>query len=239
MSFETWYRNIPIVTRTFLTLSVVTSVAITFEVLSPFHLYLNYELVWKNLEIWRILTTFLFFDRLGLTFLFHVYFIYFYCRRLEEDNFRGGSADFLFMILFGALCLLIAAPFLGLPFLSQSLVAMILYVWGRLNPHQQLRIYGLFTVGASYLALILLCISFALGGSALVDAAGIAVGHLYFYLAHVLPSVRDIHVLKTPRFLKLLFHDENLFEFVEQDDQFPQQQQQPRQQQEQLAPQLR
>ena len=41
MSFDTWYREIPIVTRCYLTASVLTTVACFFDLVSPFSLYLN------------------------------------------------------------------------------------------------------------------------------------------------------------------------------------------------------
>ncbi len=106
-NFELWYRNIPIITRIFLTLTVLASLAVTFDLLSPLHFYLNYTLVFKNYEFWRLLTTFIYFDRISINFIFHVYFLYFYCRRLEEHSFHGRSADFLFMLLFGCYSMLV------------------------------------------------------------------------------------------------------------------------------------
>eukprot|EP01027_Heterolobosea_sp_BB2_P003846 GEZU01005796.1.p1 GENE.GEZU01005796.1~~GEZU01005796.1.p1 ORF type:complete len:234 (-),score=24.20 GEZU01005796.1:164-865(-) len=209
-NFESWYKSIPVITRTYLTLSVITSAAVTFDLLSPFHLYLNFQLVFKQFQFWRLLTNFLFFDKFSINFIFHVYFLYIYCRRLEEHSFHGRSADFLNMILFGSIMMLIISPFLGLPFLSQSLVIMVLYVWSRLNPHQNLRIYGLFTVAAPYLAYVLLGLSVMLGGSFIVDLLGIFVGHIYFYLVYVLDSAMGIRLLTTPKIIKLLFPDEVL-----------------------------
>lgn len=91
---------------------------------------------------------------------------------------------------------------------------MILYVWSRRNPHERLRLYGLFTVGAGYLSYILLGISVALGGSVLVDLVGIFVGHLYFYLEDIIPNVFNVRILKTPSIIYSLFPNER----VENDD---------------------
>ena len=55
-----------------------------------------------------------------------------YCRLLEEGPyFRGRSADFLTMVLFGAMLMLIIAPFSSVFFLGSSLTFMMVYVWGR------------------------------------------------------------------------------------------------------------
>ena len=37
----------------------------------------------------------------GLDFLFHMFFLARYCRLLEEGSFRGRTADFLYMLVFG------------------------------------------------------------------------------------------------------------------------------------------
>lgn len=37
----------------------------------------------------------------GLDFVFHMFFLVKYSKSLEEGSFRGRSADFLWMLLFG------------------------------------------------------------------------------------------------------------------------------------------
>jgi len=44
------------------------------------------------------------------------------------------------------------------------------------------------------------------GNSPVVDLLGIGVGHLYFFLEDVYPRYTDRHVLKTPSFIRHLFH---------------------------------
>lgn len=51
MSFETWYLEIPIITRCYFTISVVTTLACYFDLISPFTLYLNYRLIWEKMEV--------------------------------------------------------------------------------------------------------------------------------------------------------------------------------------------
>eukprot|EP00960_Hanusia_phi_P003333 97936-Hanusia_phi.AAC.2 len=89
MSFETWYKEIPIVTRCYLTISVLTTAACYFDLISPFSLYLNYRLIFEKYEvsirnvktsmtleqIWRVFTNFFFFGMPSLDFVFHMYFL--------------------------------------------------------------------------------------------------------------------------------------------------------------------
>ena len=42
--------------------------------------------------------------RAGLDFVFHMFFLVKYCKALEEGSFRSRSADFLWMLVFGAHC---------------------------------------------------------------------------------------------------------------------------------------
>jgi Derlin-2/3 len=221
VNFETWYYSIPVITRTYLTLSTLTSFAVTFDLLSDLQLYLNFSLVFKNFQVWRLLTNFLFFDKFSINFVLHLYFLYFYCRRLEEHSFHRKSADFLYLMLFGSVIMLFIAPLLRLYFLSHSLVIMLVYVWSRRNPHEQLRLYGLFTVGAGYISYILLGLQWMMGGSPIVDLMGIFVGHCYVFLKDVLPAeYENINILKTPHIFTYLFpseHQENQPENVEEE----------------------
>lgn len=60
------------------------------------------------LQIWRLATTFLFFGTIGFNFLFNMIFTYRYCRMLEEGSFRGRTADFFFMFVFGGALMLVS-----------------------------------------------------------------------------------------------------------------------------------
>lgn len=108
-----WYRNIPPVSRAYLTATVAVTVLATLELLSPFDLYYNSNLIMQgqvrpNLgsahlgwdvaglaaagacatgrfrrnchschvrsQVWRLVTSFLFFGQLGLGFFLNMFF---------------------------------------------------------------------------------------------------------------------------------------------------------------------
>ena len=98
-----WYFDIPVISRTYLTASFVTTAACALDLVSPFSLYYNFNLIFHNGEVWRLLTNFFFFGKFSLEFIFHMYFLMRYCRLLEENSFRGRTADFVFMLLLSAL----------------------------------------------------------------------------------------------------------------------------------------
>ncbi|XP_040856805.1 derlin-2 isoform X6 [Ochotona curzoniae] len=114
------YLQIPPVSRAYTTACVLTTAAVQLELITPFQLYFNPELIFKHFQIWRLITNFLFFGPVGFNFLFNMIFLYRYCRMLEEGSFRGRTADFVFMFLFGGF--LMTAPFLPWVLMGFSLL---------------------------------------------------------------------------------------------------------------------
>ena len=99
-------------------------------------------------------------------------FTYRYCRMLEEGSFRGKSADFAMMFVFGALSMITFAFFVNLLFLGQAFTIMLVYVWARRNPYIRMNFFGLLTFNAPYLPWVLLGFSLLLGNSVSVDLLG-------------------------------------------------------------------
>jgi len=209
--FEDWYRNMPIVTKTFMTGCVLTTLSVYLEIVSPLDLYLNFPLVFGKYQLWRIITNFMFFDYFGVNFLFHMYFLVRHSRLLEETSFRERTADYLFLWMFGATLLLIldfifyyTQLFSKVMFLAPSLAFMIVYVWSRRNPHMRMSFLGLFTFNAPFLPWVILGFGIMLNQNPIFDALGIAVGHVYYWLEDVYPRISGRRLLKTPAFMKYL-----------------------------------
>ncbi|CAG2164177.1 unnamed protein product [Oppiella nova] len=200
------YMAMPAVTRVYTTACVLTTVAVQLDIVSPFQLYFNPILIFRNYQLWRLLTTFLFFGSFGFTFLFNLIFTYRYCRMLEEGSFRSRTADFFYMFLIGAILMIIIAFFVNLLFLGHAFTIMLVYVWSRRNPYVRMNFFGLLNFQAPYLPWVLLAFSLLLGNAILVDLMGIAVGHIYYFLEDVFPNQRGgFRILETPTFIKYLF----------------------------------
>lgn len=61
-----------------------------------------------------------------LDFLFHMFFLARYCKLLEENSFRGRTADFFYMLLFGATVLTSFVLIGGMiPYVSESFAKII------------------------------------------------------------------------------------------------------------------
>ncbi|XP_078433710.1 derlin-2-like [Wolffia australiana] len=216
---EEWYKQMPIITRSYLTAAVVTSVGCSLEIISPYNLYLNPKLVLERYEVWRLVTNFLYFRKIDLDFLFHMFFLARYCKLLEENSFRGRTADFFYMLLFGATALTlivllggmipyVSASFASVLFLSNSLTFMMVYVWSKQNPFIPMSFLGLFTFTASYLPWVLLTFSLLVGANLWVDLLGMFAGHAYYFLEDVYPQMTGRRLLRTPSFIRSLFADD-------------------------------
>ncbi|XP_073415267.1 derlin-3 [Dendrobates tinctorius] len=202
------FQNIPSVTRAYTVACLITTAAVQMELVSPFQIYFNPDLVFKRLQIWRLITNFLYFGQLDFSFLFKMIFTYRYCRMLEETSFRGRTADFVFMFLFGGLIITVFGLFVNLYFMGQAFTLMLLYIWCRRNPSVHINILGILTVQAPYMPWILLVLSLLVGNSIIVDALGIAAGHIYYFLEDVYPNQPGgKKLLVTPEILKQILDE--------------------------------
>jgi Derlin-2/3 len=208
--WEDWWIHTPPVTRAYVTLSSTVTILCALDVLSPMKLYYSWEGV-KRLQLWRIFTNFFYFGPFGMDFLFHMFFLYRYCKLLELNTFRGRSADFVFMLLIGGILLIMLSFFTPtIKFLGPSLMFMMVYVWARRNEHQLLNFLGLFNFRAPYLPWIFLGFSCMLGTSPVTDILGVVAGHCYYYFEDVYPQLYGgSRVWKTPALLYWVFGEWN------------------------------
>lgn len=225
--FFGWYHEIPPVSRLYLTSAVAMTTACFLDVVSPLTLYYNYDLILNKGQYWRIITSFLFFGSFSIDFLFHMYFVVRYCRLLEEGPFRGRTADFLFMIIYGATMMLICSvafdAFARIKFLGYPLSFMMVYLWARDpdNYHIRMSFFGVLQFNAPYLPWVLLLFSLILGNPIEMDLLGILVGHSYYFLDYVYPQVAAIRgwslkkILVTPSILHYIFATDPGFRIVD------------------------
>jgi len=204
---EQWYYDVPIVTRVWTTATVITSVLVQCQVVTPFQLFYSVTSVWSKQQYWRILTTFLYFGPLSLDFMFHLFFLSRYSRSLEESSFRGQTADFTWLIFYSAVSLLVLSPITSMPFLSSPLSYSLVYLWARRNPSVRLSFLGLFVFSAPYLPWVLLGFSLIINNSLPKDdLLGIVVGHVYYFFSDIYPRIRNgSRPLDPPEFWKRMF----------------------------------
>lgn len=186
------YLEIPLISRLYLTGAFLTTAACAVDVITPFSLYFSWELVVSQGQVWRLLTSYLFFGVFSIDFLFHMYFLVRYSRLLEEGEFRNTTAKYVWMLLFGWMHISWAASFLQVHFLGSALTFMMAYVWGRRNEDVKMSFLGFLTFHAPYLPWVMLAFSVVIGNAILMDVLGIAVGHWYYFWEFVFPVVSQV-----------------------------------------------
>ena len=225
-NFFSWYDEIPIISKLYFSGALAVTTACYLDIVSPLTLYYNYELILNKGQYWRLVSSFFFFGTFSLDFVFHMYFVVRYCRLLEEGSFRGRTADFLFMLLYGAAFMLIIAvivpTFSRIKFLGHPLSFMMVYLWSRDPDNADLRMgfLGVLQFNAPYLPWVLLVFSLLIGNPVEIDLLGIMVGHTYYFLDYIYPQVAEIRrwrfkkVLVTPSIFHYLFNTNEAFGFL-------------------------
>ncbi|KAJ0030884.1 hypothetical protein Pint_12891 [Pistacia integerrima] len=195
-----FYNSLPPISRAFGTICVVATAAFHLGLYSPWSIALFYEPVFSKFQVWRLITNFFFLGKFSINFGIRLLMIARYGVQLEKGPFERRTADFLWMMIFGAITLLVlsAIPMLWTPFLGVSLVSMLIYVWSREFPNSQISIYGLVTLKAFYFPWAMLAIDVIFGSPLLPNFLGIIAGHLYYFLTVLHPLAGGRNILKTP-----------------------------------------
>ena len=90
------------------------------------------------------------------------------------------------------------APYVHLYYLGSSLISVMVYLWARRNPNVRLSFLGVVTFTAPYLPWVFFGFTTLVSGRlAVKDLLGILVGHLYYCLDDVWPSMGGQHFLRS------------------------------------------
>ena len=203
--FNFLFNESPKITKILVLSSFGISILVWSGLINTLDIYLNFYLIIHKFEIWRILTTFLYFGEFNLNLVLHMFIFFRDSKILEKKIFQGNSADYLYFILFCMIFLLLLSPITQSLFLSTSLNFAMMYYWGRKSKMTNVEFMGVFTFRAPYLSLFYLLITFLLGYEYKELIIGIIVGHVYFFLKEILPrikGVKGIKLLETPKIVQ-------------------------------------
>ena len=199
-----WLESLPPVTRVWFVASFGTTCLISFGLVDPYRLLWSWPAVRHRFEVWRLITPYFFFGGFSFPFLINLYLLQQYSKGYEISPYNtgggGDTADYIWMMFLGALMLCGVSEFMGQVAPAQAMLYLVLYVWSRRNPTQQVSLYG-FPVQAVMLPWALCAFNMVIGNSLLLPLMGIGVGHLYYFADRVLPDAVRWDVVKTPRAL--------------------------------------
>lgn len=186
-----WYRSIPQITKYWFTGSVVVPLAARLGLVNMMYLFLHFESVVYKFQFWRPVTAVLFYPLSGgkgFHYLLNMYFLYSYSTRLETGIFDGKPAEYLFMLLFNWISLVIIGLIGEIYLLMDPMVLSVLYVWCQLNKDQIVQFWFGTQFKAMYLPWVLFAFNMILGQGGLTELLGIIVGHAYFFLMFKYPQ---------------------------------------------------
>ncbi|KAG1697396.1 Derlin-1 [Nymphon striatum] len=186
-----WFKSLPLITRWWFILSIVLPVLGRFGLLNPYYMVLLYEPIVYKFQIWRPVTSVFFYvlsQGSGFHYLINLYFLYNYSVRLETGLFDGRPADYLFMLLFNWVCIVIIGLIAEIMLLMDPMILSVLYVWCQTNKDQIVQFWFGTQFKAMYLPWVLLAFNMILSGGGIMELVGIVVGHLYFFLMFKYPQ---------------------------------------------------
>ncbi len=204
--FNFVFNHSPKITSILIMASFAVSILAWAGLISALDIYLNYSLIIKKFQIWRLFTTFFYFGEFNLSLVFTMYIFFRDSKILEKKVFQGKCDDYLFFIFFCMIFLLFFGIFNNILFLSSSLSYSIMYYWGRKSKNVKVELMGLFELRAPYIPVFYLFISFLLGYNYESVLYGIIVGHIYFFGRDILPRIKGLNGIRieTPVFVSKL-----------------------------------
>lgn len=207
---QQWFKSLPIITQYWFGATLLVTLSVNFKIISVYQVIWSWQDLKGGLELWRLLTPFLFVGPFDFNTLISTYTLVQFSKQYEtggpfNTGAGGGTADYAFCWILGAAMILLSYPFLlGFvnlpPVFCKSQIYYILYIWSKRHPTNNANIWGL-PMAAIYLPFAYLALTVFMGNPYMDMIHGMACGHLYYFLVDVIPVVYGKDVLQTPQFL--------------------------------------
>lgn len=205
-----WFQSLPIITKAWFGASLVTTLAVNFQIIPGGQIIWNWNAVLSQFEIWRIITCFLFIGKFEFNTLIALMLLVQFSERYEKGGpfntgAGGGTADYCFMLMFFVAITLLSYPLMIMiapipPIFARNMIYGVLYIWSKRNPTSQANIWGI-PVPSIYLPFAYVAMTVFMGGSYMDMLHGMAIAHIYYFLADVVPQVQGYDIIITPQFL--------------------------------------
>ncbi|KAJ1612107.1 transmembrane domain-containing protein [Cryptosporidium canis] len=199
-----WYKNLPPITRSFLTLTFVLTLMVTFGMLNPWYIIFDWGYILNKAQVWRFLTSFFFVGPFSLGWVMSQWMFTSFSSKLERSGAVGtSSGSYLYFIL----VLMVSVNLIGTAFEyptgrrvgGSSLIFGIIYYWSKKFPTSLVSIWG-FTLQAYQLPYALLFLDVLTGNSLIDDLIGLLAGHTYYYLRDIIyENSTDNFLARTPK----------------------------------------
>ena len=209
--FKDFYFKLPPITRYYLSIIFATATIATY--IKPlqmiiYYIFLDYNLVFKQFQIWRLFTNIFFIGGFSTSFLFFVVMVYLNFKAAEQNAIiLRAYAQFIMMIVYllifvniiNILAIKIFAFKIGFT-LAQQLFLSFIYIDSKRQPQKIVTLY-FFRMKNAFFPYALIVLNIVSGGGIYDNIIGIIAGNIYYVLKDVLPVSKNLNNLKTPKFL--------------------------------------
>ncbi|KAK7198654.1 Der1-like family [Novymonas esmeraldas] len=201
--FGEWFNQLGLVTRASLIASVGLSAACSLNLIGVGSVILTPEAV-TSVQLWRFVTAAFYLGNFSFPWLMTVAMFVMYIKYNEENDFKGKTADmvYMFAVLIGVLSAVGLA--LHVYVTSFSLLMALCWVFCKRHPEQQLTLFG-FAFRSAVFPWILMALHLIMGQGLMADVIGVAVGHAYIFFKDIFPVSHNQRWLETPAWLRRQF----------------------------------
>lgn len=198
-NFGDWFNQLGLVTRVSLVAAVGLSAASSLNLMSASKFILTSEAI-TSLQVWRFATAAFFLGNFSFQWLMTIATFVTYVKNSEEHDFKGKTADMVYMMLVVIGALSAVGLYFNLYVTSFSLLMSLCWIFCKRHPEQQLTLFG-FAFRSAVFPWALMALHFVMGGGLLADFLGVLIGHAYVFMKDVLPVTHQRRWLETPRWL--------------------------------------
>ena len=208
-----FYYSIPPFSRYYLSAIFALSFMLTYmksQRLISFisYLFLDFQLVFKKLQIWRLFTNLFIIGPFSMNFLMFCLMFYSIVVKSERQAiYIKRYAEFLMMIFYLIISLNLINYLSYIFFdikpsvtLTGQFLHGLIYIDSKRDPERLSQIYFI-TVKNAYVPFCFMLFHILTGGSIYDDIIGILAGHLYFFLKDIIPITYHKDILVTPTYV--------------------------------------
>ncbi|KAG5502997.1 hypothetical protein JIQ42_06960 [Leishmania sp. Namibia] len=199
-NFGDWFNQLGLVTRASLVASVGLSAACSLNVVGVGSVILTSDAI-ASLQVWRFVTAALYLGNFSFPWLMTVAMFVTYVKNNEESDFKGKTADMMYMFLLLVGVLSAVGLFLKVYVTSFSFLMALCWIFCKRHPEQELTLFG-FSFRSAVFPWVLVALHLVMGQGLLADMVGIVTGHAYVFFRDVFPVSHNQRWLETPMWLQ-------------------------------------
>ena len=178
-------------------LGVVISSLIYLQIIEPYQIYFNKNLIVHNHEYWRLFTSLFYFGPLDFSTIISIYFFVHYTSTIETVEFPTKPADFLLFILIGCFASWCYALYTEKTFLGDFLSDYIFFYYCKKQPDLHILIlFFPFPMRLGVYPFYRFISDFIFGRNIFQDFLPFILSHTYFFIHDVCSIKYERNYLK-------------------------------------------